>query len=130
MASELLKTLNKIEKSRRLQIETARELGYNVKDNASFLELATIMQEPTRKFPIQDYNTPDEYPSLPDWVRPSEWPDCYTILREAQPYSNYYPICILLFKNAADTIVNKLIGGDNDLTKDGSWTNTLKQLFN
>ena len=33
-------------------------------------------------------------------------------------------------KNAADTIVNKLMGGDNDLTKDGSWVNTLKKLFN
>ena len=33
-------------------------------------------------------------------------------------------------KNAADTIVNNLMGGDNDLSKDESWINTLKQLFN
>ena len=33
-------------------------------------------------------------------------------------------------KNAADTIVNKLMGGNNDLSKDGSWVNTLKKLFN
>jgi hypothetical protein len=104
MASDLLKTLKKIEEARCLQIETARELGYNIKDNASFLELATIMQEPARKFPIQDYNVPDEYPTAPDWERPAEWPDCYTILRSAKPYNNFYPICILLFKNAADTI--------------------------
>lgn len=104
MASDLLKTLRKIEESRRLQIETARELGHDVKDNASFLELATIMQQPLNKFPIQDYNIPDEYPTVPDWIRPAEWPDCYSILRNAEPYNNYYPMCILLFKNAADTI--------------------------
>ena len=105
MASNLLKTLNKIEEGRRLQIEAARELGHNVGDNATFLELATIMQEPTRKFPIQDYNTPDEYPTVTEeWVRPAEWPDCYSLLRNARPYNSAYPICIMLFKNAADTI--------------------------
>ena len=90
MASNLLKTLEKIETSRKILVGTAQANGYPIADNASFIEIASTI------------GTDDHAPvmTLPEWERPKEWPDCASILRKAQKFSDTsVPHSIILLKD-------------------------------
>lgn len=93
MANDLLKTLEKIDTSRRVLIDTANANGFNLSKNASLIELASTI------------GTIDHAPvvHLPAWERPKEWPDCADILRKATNYSsNSVPHSIILLKDCPD----------------------------
>jgi hypothetical protein len=87
MASELLKTFQKIEWGRQTQRAKLKSLGVNTPENISFTELATYLGEPVPA-PVEH----ELWPGLEDipypWARPEGWPDPLTILnKHASPSS-------------------------------------------
>ena len=78
MASELLKTFEKIEHSRKLLIEKIRSIGYNVPDNMPIHTAVNYINGPEERI---EYH---EGKDVHDWVRPPEWPDNYKILEDAK----------------------------------------------
>lgn len=100
MASQWLRTLQKIDWHRQEQIKKVRSLGYTIGDDASFDELTKYI----------GYNAVSDKPDnaftqdIP-WRRPEEWPDCFEILKTA-PIKNAgnYPGIIILFKDIEDVL--------------------------
>lgn len=95
MASDLLKTLRKVEDGRQNMIKNVRTaLGINVPDDVSFTTLSqyigTYTQDFTGIFQSSDDST--------TWERPSEWPDCYNIIKNLPLYNNKKPNYIVLLK--------------------------------
>lgn len=126
MASELLKTFQKIESGRKLQIEKANNAGHSFSNNASFIALAGAMQSP-EELP-KNTNIPE--PS--DWVRPTQWVDGKEILRNAEVIEDMYAGAFLMFKTSADSISIPIknnssgycgTGCDGFLMCDGTWYN-------
>lgn len=127
MASELLKTFQRIDEGRKLQIERARLLGHNVSDNASFTDLAgTITPAP---------EITGLTPTV-TWDRPKEWPDGKQMIRDNIERDGMFPGAFILLKTDADTFTipnviasmsnsgsHKMIGAHGYLTSDGVWYN-------
>lgn len=90
MASELLKTLNKIDSDRLNLINAANEKGANLDLRSSFNSLIPYLS--TDPYPDYAYLFKSD-----DWVRPTDWPDCHNILRSAEDKEGYSPGTIFLF---------------------------------
>lgn len=130
MASELLKTFQKIESGRQLQITKARELGNVVQDNASLSDLASYIQRPGNVVKNRVYK------DLPVWERPKEWVDGKSILRNAEIIEDMMAGAFVLVKvndpdnptttlyPTSDTSNYKGSGCDGYLMSDGTWYNT------
>lgn len=127
MASELLKTFQKIDDSRKVMIERAKLLGHNVDDKASFIELAgTITPAPEIT----------SYPVSSTWDRPKEWPDGKKMIRDNVERDGMFPGAFLMIKSDDDTFTipnvitsmsnsssHRRIGAHGYLTSDGTWYN-------
>lgn len=123
MASNLYKVLNTVEEGRQIQVSRAKELGHNVKDTASFAELAGLISE-AEKFS----STAKE---LPEWKRPEEWPDAYDMLRNWEKRDGLTPGAFILVKDrdtvsiphsgSAGTSHFYSTGAKACLTSDGTW---------
>lgn len=101
MASNLLDTLKKIDDGRKNMITNVRNsLSTPISDDASFAELAQYIGLPMDNF---DNVIKDMSPRIPLWERPSEWPDCYSIVRNAEAVNGKRPIYIALLNTNADT---------------------------
>lgn len=89
MASNLLKTFEKIEAQRKNAIELANKKGFNLSKNASITELGNCV-----------YQLDPTMPDLVDivWERPSDWPDCESILLNAPDKNGLHPGYIVLMK--------------------------------
>lgn len=124
MASELLKTFQKIDRGRKYQIDRARALGHTVPDSASLSDLASYIA-PTIDFPSYQGDGSDLI-----WNRPSEFPDCYTML-QGEPRDGLVPGLFILIKNDTTTRLpsynndNIVSGAAACLTSDGVWYNDL-----
>ena len=118
MASELLKTFQKIDESRKTLINTARNLGHTVDDNVSFIKLAGFMSEPWKaNVPHSDY---------PDWERPKELPLGANVLANAEIKNDKYAGVFVLVKDVTTTTLCSKgsasgSGCDGYLTSDGVW---------
>lgn len=143
MASKLLNTLQSIENDRQAAIMTANGLGCHLSPNASFADIAATAGTRNTIVGLQ-------YPALneEDWERPTEWPDCYNILREATIRrdstinKDVEPIGIYLLKDGEDTITfwrkqsvptsnvadQDYIYADAFLLSDGTWIEGLSKL--
>ena len=143
MASKLLNTLQNIENDRQAAIMTANGLGYHLSPNASFADIAATAGTGDTVIGLQ-------YPALneEDWERPKEWPDCYSILREATIRrdstinKDVEPIGIYLLKDGEDTITfwrkqsapssgmtdQDYVYADAFLLSDGTWIEGLSKL--
>lgn len=100
MASNLLKTLLKIDDERKNMIQNIKDsLGLEISENASFGDIAQYIGTYTQDF-SRITNTE---PRLPAWERPKEWPDCHSILRNAEAVDGYKPLFIVLLNTDADT---------------------------
>lgn len=92
MASNLLNTFKKIDNHRKILIDKANAQGAGLPDSASFIDLVPhIGADKPVMLP--------EYASVlntEDWVRPAEWPDCESILTNAEVKGNLYPGVIML----------------------------------
>ena len=131
MASELLKTFQKIESGRKLQIEKARALGHTLSDRASFAELAATIATP-QEIPENTVGT-----VLEDWVPPVEFPDGKKLIRESEDRDGFKPGMYLLIKDNAETITldafntatptssTNRTNASGILLSDGTWYNDL-----
>lgn len=143
MASKLLNTLQNIENDRQAAIMTANGLGYHLSPNASFADIAATAGTGDTVIGLQ-YSALNEE----DWERPKEWPDCYSILREATIRrdstinKDVEPIGIYLLKDGEDTITfwrkqsagssnmadQEYVYADAFLLSDGTWIEGLSKL--
>ncbi len=125
MASELLKTLKKVEDSRKNMIENIRNgLKKDISDNASFSEISKFIGTYT-----QDFS--NLYPEKVElWSRPKEWPDCHSIIRSAELVEGYTPLYIALLNTDSDTTFFPAPSGNwygNDTKEPVKWgTNVLR----
>lgn len=105
MASELLKTFEKIENARQRGITILKRLGYGVNDNSS---LGTIHEylnflpndNSNLVLPVDVITDPEVDPAI--WREPSDWPDICEILSEAEDIGMYTPCAIALLDNTVD----------------------------
>ena len=95
MASNLLKTFEKIESQRKYAIDLANRKGFNLLENASIAELGNCIYQ-------LDPTKPDLTDSV--WERPSDWPDCESILLNAEPINGLHPGYIVLIKAERESI--------------------------
>lgn len=143
MASKLLDTLQKIENDRQSAIMIANAQGYKLPNNASFTQIAATAGTQDHFAGIQQGALNTE-----DWSRPEEWPDCYSILRQAGNRTDSIinkevePVGIYLLKDGEDTITfwrkqsstasdkgdQQYIYGDAFLLSDGTWVEGLSKL--
>lgn len=136
MASNLLKTFEKIDAHRMQLINKANEYGAKLKDSASFAELLPFIE--AQEYPVYDnYNLNENE----NWNRPEGWPDCREILRNAEVKDGLYPgIIMLLDANSDTTLLRKYVTGTSNsyvsnssgagnvcasgyLLSDGTWYN-------
>lgn len=97
MASNLLKTFQKIEQGRQSIVTALRNQGNEVPDSASFVDLANYITVP------QSHKEPYEKIRREPWVRPTYWPDSHTIFAEAPTYSGVVPGIFVLQEVYADS---------------------------
>lgn len=115
MASELLKTFEKIENGRTSIINKLKQKGLPVDEKASLTSLAIYLdmfENPDYKIDKTDhilktgYKNSDEDPD--HWIQPSDWPNTEDILRQYDDYvyNNvvYVPQCLLLIGNEYEDI--------------------------
>ena len=113
MASNLLKTFEKIDSHRMQLINKANEYGAKLKNSASFAELLPFIE--AQEYPVYDKYNLNENES---WSRPEGWPDCREILRNAEVKDGLYPgIIMLLDANSDTTLLRKYVTG----TSSGSY---------
>ena len=113
MASNLLKTLKKIDDGRLECIRIAKELGHDVSDNASLQDIASCLVEA---------GYPKYYPSVDidevkagrkKWVRPDYMYDLEPIFNAAESFTGedgnvYYPLYVMSFRTSYESIqINK-----------------------
>lgn len=122
MASNLLKVLQNAEKARTQMIENANTVGIQAAKNESLLSLSS------RFLQINNRDVSLEYKG-PHWIRPEEWPDTKSLLKNAPMRDGLYPAYIALFGEDCPlktTIANKA-KSDIELqcqgvyTSDGQW---------
>lgn len=100
MASNLLKAFMKIEDGRQNMIKNVRDtLGINVPDDASFTTLSQYIGTYTQDF-SKIFKQPE---GSATWERPSEWPDCRSIIKNLPLYNNKKPNYIVLLRTDAAT---------------------------
>lgn len=90
MASNLLKTFEKIESGRKSIINALRANYQDVGDDASFIELSGYIGNTPYSELV--YNKIER----PKWERPSYWPDTHNILAEAEMRGSLTPTTIVL----------------------------------
>jgi len=109
MASNLLKTLKKIDDGRLECIRIAKELGHDVSDNASLQDIANCLVEA---------GYPKYYPSVDidevkagrkKWVRPDYMYDLEPIFNAAESFTGedgnvYYPLYVVSFRTSYESI--------------------------
>lgn len=122
MASNLLKVLQNAEKARTQMIENANTVGIQAAKNESLLSLSS------RFLQINNRDVSLEYKG-PHWIRPQEWPDTKSLLKNAPVRDGLHPAYIALFGEDCPlktTIANKA-NSDVELqcqgvyTSDGQW---------
>ena len=92
MASNLLKTFEKIDNHRKALIQKANSSGANLSNDASFLDIVPhVGADVTPTYPEYKHALNTE-----DWVRPAEWPDCKDILENAEEKDGLKPGIIML----------------------------------
>lgn len=122
MASNLLKVLQNAEKARTQMIENANTVGIQATKSESLLSLSS------RFLQINNRDVSLEYKG-PHWIRPVEWPDTKSLLKNAPVRDGLHPAYIALFGEDCPlktTIANKA-RSDIELqcqgvyTSDGQW---------
>ena len=122
MASNLYETLKNIEDARTQMIENANTVGIPATANESLLSLSS------RFLQINNRDVSLEYKG-PHWIRPEEWPDTKSLLKNAPMRDGMYPAYIALFGEDCPlktTLANKA-NSDIELqcqgvyTSDGQW---------
>lgn len=122
MASNLLKVLQNAEKARTQMIENANTVGIQAAKNESLLSLSS------RFLQINNRDVSLEYKG-PHWIRPVEWPDTKSLLKNAPVRDGLHPAYIALFGEDCPlktTIANKASSDINlqcqgVYTSDGQW---------
>lgn len=122
MASELLKTFEKIESGRKGMIDILNDKGFNVPANASLGSISTLIHEATRGYsndykyfeyatPLTYYDNPDDDPDV--YQKPKFWPDIESIIRSKGIITyeeiQYYPIKIALIEECPDVVNFKTV---------------------
>lgn len=105
MASELLKTFEKIENARQRGITTLNRLDYKLNANASLSTIHEYLNflpndNSNNVLPVNVITDPDVDPDI--WREPSDWPDICEILSEAEDIDTYTPCAIALLDNTVD----------------------------
>ena len=90
----------KIEDGRQNMIKNIKQgLGINVPDDASFTTLSQYVGTYTQDF-SNIFKSDD---SGATWERPTEWPDCYSIIKNLPLYNNKKPNYIVLLNTSEPT---------------------------
>jgi hypothetical protein len=129
MASNLLRTLQKIENGRLGLINAYNSKGFNLPNNSSFSDIIGCIN-----------NVPEDYLSYKSvvrqkWVRPIEWPDSYSIFNNAEDrdglhagiyvlqevYTRFTPETTTFKKKSNTASWDEKTNADAVLTSDGSW---------
>ena len=122
MASNLLKVLQNAEKARTQMIENANTVGIQAAKSESLLSLSS------RFLQINNRDVSLEYKG-PHWIRPVEWPDTKSLLKNAPMRDGLYPAYIALFGEDCPlkTTLANTANSDIELqcqgvyTSDGQW---------
>ena len=113
MASNLLKTLKKIDDGRLECIRVAKQLGHNVSDNASLQDIANCLVQAgfPKYYPVVDIDAVRA--SRKKWVRPANMYDLEPIYNAAEVFTGtdgnvYYPLYVMSFNTSYASIqINK-----------------------
>ena len=131
MASKLLKVLSNIEEGRQACLQQIRKDNMEISDDASFFEIAPFINAGSA---VRSLDAQSEV--IPDWVRPAEWPDCHSLLYNAEERedivagaivlingNNSSPSGTILLPRIGEATYGTCTGADAYLLSDGAWYN-------
>lgn len=131
MASKLLKVLSNIEEGRQACLQQIRKDNMEISDDASFFEIAPFINAGSA---VRSLDAQSEV--IPDWVRPAEWPDCRSLLYNAEEREDMVAGAIVLINGNNSSPDGRIslpsigiatygtcTGADAYLLSDGAWYN-------
>lgn len=113
MASNLFKTLTKIDNGRKRCIQAMNNAGFDLEYNLSLDEVANAIENCVEK--SVEINNPTGH-----WQRPSSWINTQAILENSEPKNidgiDYYPVGIALFeKTVTSVLLTKQLAGSQNV---------------